>query len=179
MIYAVSAVALVMGLCMLLVWDFGRHWLRHYERGVEASLIRAQENAIAWEVDRDSLSDRCDDIQTTLNLRVRELGDRVNGFQEQLNAASKELYGAADDIEASDARINARIDALEQRPTESPDVAELIKKIETQEAALRNFWTLVGQQFASKDELKTEVDKIKGAQAVLSATGNPPFRRRA
>jgi hypothetical protein len=165
---ALAGVLLSLGLAVVwAVWDLGRRWLVTKERATEAALIRVNEK---W-----------GDLQSTLNLRVRELSDRLDAHEDLIDGESRAGLDTSNQVKVLRKSIDHVAEAIAKQPaeSESADVAELIRKIETQEKAIANFWHLVGQQFASKDELKTEVDKIKGAQAVLSATGTSTFRRRA
>jgi hypothetical protein len=160
MMYAALAAVLVAGLC----WDFGRRWLRSHERAVEAALIRESEmrdefsHALAKAVHQ--FGEQYGDLKTVLNLRVRELTDRMG-----------DLGHRCDELQLA-------IDDMEKRPSEAPDVTALREAIATQEKAIENFWHLVGQTFATKDAVKSVEDKLTTGQAALVATSSSRFRAR-
>jgi hypothetical protein len=155
MIYAASA-AFALG---LLAWDIGRRWLsasavnevhRSHLAEVRGDLARVDDAAEErWErvlADLNKFEARCFKLETSY-------GDSVSALQLRVR------------------ELSDRIVALESAPVESPDVSALKSAIETQERALKGFWELIGKQFASKDELKSEVERLRAGQSAVLATG--------
>lgn len=133
----------------LMAWDFGRRWLVSYERGVEAALIRESEI-------RGEMLDKHGDLATTVNLRVRELSDRI---------AVLPSLSYVDALRASHDKLSVDVAELYERPTETPDVAKL-------NAAVLN----LGKQLVELSAHVTdEFKKVRTAQAGMVGSGRRTF----
>jgi len=90
---ALAGVLIVGGFAVWAAWDFGRRWLVSYERAKEAALIREMglrdefTDALAKmstqvRMEMDALRDSYGTDQSTTNLKVRELSDRLEHVQQ-------------------------------------------------------------------------------------------------
>jgi hypothetical protein len=131
---ALAGVLLLLGLAVVwAVWDLGRRFLVTKERAAEAALIRTNEK---W-----------GDLQSTLNLRVRELNDRIDAL-----------------LDGFIMQHETRLGDVESRSTEAPDFSK-------HNAAVMN---LAAQLKELDAYMRAELDKLRTKQAGAVAA---PSRR--